>query len=86
MSTRSIRNNRYDIDQNIVPMPGHLWRLIGLPQAKAELPHLPIICGGPWRQKAVRYGYCYSMLRLQIFKPLNLCYFFSGPIMVNRKD
>jgi len=53
MSTRSIGNNRYDIDQNIAPMPGQLWRLIGLPQAKAVLPHLPILCGGAWRQKAV---------------------------------
>jgi len=37
MSIRSTGNSWYDIDQNIAPMQGQLWRLIGLPQAKSRI-------------------------------------------------
>jgi hypothetical protein len=86
MSIRSIGNSRYDIDQNIAPMPGQLWRLIGLPQAEAELPNLPILYGIICRQKAVRYGYCYSMLRFHILKSLYLCDYYPALAVVDRKD
>jgi hypothetical protein len=86
MSIRSIGNSRYDIDQNIAPMPRQLWRLIGLPQAEAELPNLLIISGGTWRQKAVRYGYCYTMCRLHIFKSLYLQDYYPTLAMAGRKD
>lgn len=56
-------NNRYDTDQNIAPTPGQLWCFIGLPQTRAELPHLPIPSAETSERYAVRYGYCYSMLR-----------------------